>query len=106
MSGTINRVDLLGRLGGEPEMRYTNSGLAVTNLSLATDRRRKDGASSTDWHRVVCWGKTAESVNEYVGKGDQLFVTGSLIHDSYQTDDGQTRYYTEVHAQPGRLPGL
>ena len=96
--GTLNRVDIIGRLGRDPEMRYAQSGLAVTNISVATDRRRKDGESTTDWHRVVCFGKTAEAVNDHVGKGDQILVTGTLTYDSYQTEDGQTRHTTEIQA--------
>ena len=61
MARTINRVELLGRVGKEPEMRYTSGGTAVTNLSLATDQPRKDGESTTDWHRVVCWAKCTSS---------------------------------------------
>ena len=107
MAKTINRVELLGRVGKEPEMRYTSGGTAVTNLSLATDRPRKDGESTTDWHRVVCWAKLAETINQYVAKGDRLYVTGRLVYDSYeapstgsgQATDGQRRYYTEVHAR-------
>ena len=99
MARTINRVELLGRVGKEPEMRYTSGGTAVTNLSLATDRQRKDGESTTDWHRVVCWAKLAETINQYVAKGDRLYVTGRLVYDSYEGEDGQRRYYTEVHAR-------
>ena len=107
MAKTINRVELLGRVGKDPEMRYTSSGIAVTNLSLATDRQRKDGETTAEWHKVVCWAKLAEVTNEYVGKGDRLYVSGRLVHDSYespstgsgQATDGQRRYYTEVHAQ-------
>ena len=99
MPRTINRVELLGRVGSEPEMRYTSNGTAVTNLSLATDRPRKDGESTTDWHRVVCWAKLAETINQYVAKGDRLYVTGRLVYDSYEGEDGQRRYYTEVHAR-------
>ena len=99
MPRTINRVELLGRVGAEPEMRYTSNGTAVTNLSLATDRPRKDGESTTDWHHIVCWAKLAEVANEYVCKGDRLYVTGRLVYDSYEGEDGQRRYYTEVHAR-------
>ena len=79
MARTINKVQLLGRVGIDPEMRYTLDGTAVTNLRLATDRYRKNGEDETDWHDVVVWGPTAEAVNEYVGKG-------------------QRRHRTEVHA--------
>ena len=98
MARTINRVELLGRVGTEPEMRYTQSGTAVTKVRLATDRRRQNGDTETDWHSVVAWGKTAEVVNQYVGKGDRIFVTGRLSYSSYETSDGQRRFRTEIHA--------
>ena len=98
MARTINRVELLGRVGTEPEMRYTQSGTAVTKVRLATDRRRQNGDSETDWHNVTAWGKTAEVVNEHVGKGDRVFVAGRLSYSSYENSDGQRRFRTEIHA--------
>ncbi len=98
MARTINRVELLGRVGTEPEMRYTQSGTAVTQVRLATDRRRQNGDSEADWHSVVAWGKTAEVVNQFVGKGDRIFVAGRLSYSSYETSDGQRRFRTEIHA--------
>ena len=98
MSKTINRVELLGRVGTDPEMRYAPSGTAVTQLRLATDRRRQDGAVEADWHTVTCWGKLAEAVSQYVHKGDRLYVAGRLAQNSYETQDGQRRHSTEIHA--------
>ena len=98
MARTINRVELLGRVGTEPEMRYTQSGTAVTKVRLATDRRRQNGENSTDWHNVTCWGKVGEVVNEHVSKGDRVFVTGRLSYSSYENSDGQRRFRTEIHA--------
>ena len=98
MARTINKVELLGRVGTEPEMRYTPNGTAVTQLRLATDRRRQDGETEADWHSVVCWDRTAEAVNQYVGKGDRVYVAGRLVQNSWEGDDGQRRYRTEVHA--------
>ena len=106
MSKTINRVELLGRVGTEPEMRYAPSGTAVTQLRLATDRRRQDGTVEADWHTVTCWGKLAEAVSQYVHKGDRLYVAGRLAQNSYETQDGQRRHSTEIHAAEGRLPRL
>ena len=99
MPKTINRVELLGRVGVDPEMRYTQGGTAITRVRLATDRHRQNGETETDWHDVTCWGKLAEAVNTYVGKGDRLYVTGRLAQNSYETDDGQKRHRTEIHAQ-------
>ena len=98
MSKTINRVELLGRVGTEPEMRYAPSGIAVTTFRVATDRRRQNGETETDWHNVVCWAKQAEAVDTYVGKGDRIYVSGSLAQNSYEDQDGQRRYRAEVHA--------
>ena len=99
MAKTINRVELLGRVGADPEMRYTNSGIAVTQVRLATDRGRKNGDDATDWHTVVVWDKLGEAVAQYVEKGQRLYVAGRLVQSSWEGDDGQRRYRTEVHAQ-------
>ena len=99
MPRTINRVELLGRVGTDPEMKYTQGGTAVTNLRLATDRYRRDGEDATDWHDVTCWAKLAEAVNEYVSKGDRLYVAGRLAQNSWEGEDGQRRHRTEIHAQ-------
>ncbi len=98
MARTINKVELLGRVGIDPEMSYTPGGTAVTKLRLATDRYRKEGDDETDWHNVVAWSKTAEAVNEYVAKGDRIYVAGRLVQNSWEGDDGQRRHRTEVHA--------
>ena len=98
MSKTINRVDLLGRVGTDPEMRYTPAGTAVTQFRMATDRPRRNGEVETDWHSVTCWAQLAEIVNEHVGKGDRLYLTGRLAQNSWDGDDGQRRHRTEIHA--------
>ena len=99
MAKTINKVELLGRVGADPEMRYTASGIAVTQLRLATDRGRKNGEDATDWHTVVVWDKIGEAVAEFVEKGQRLYVAGRLVQSSWEGEDGQRRYRTEVHAQ-------
>ena len=98
MSRTINRVELLGRVGAEPELRRTQNGAAVVQLRLATDRRNGDGESQTDWHTVVCWAKTAEAVSEYVHTGERVYVAGRLQQQSWETDAGERRSRIEVHA--------
>ena len=98
MARTINKVELLGRVGTDPEMQYTPGGTAVTKLRLATDRYRKEGENGTDWHNIVAWGKQAEAVNQYVGTGDRIYVAGRLVQNSWESDDGQRRHRTEVHA--------
>ena len=99
MARTVNKVELLGRVGTEPEMTYTPNGTAVTKLRLATDRRRKDADDATDWHNVVVWGGTAEAVNQYVAKGQRIHVAGRLVQNTWQTDEGEHRSRTEVHTQ-------
>ena len=104
MARTINKVELLGRVGTEPEMKYTSGGIAVTQLRLATDRRRQDGEVEADWHNVICWSKTGEAVNQYVGKGDRIYVAGRLVNNTWEGPStgsgqaGQRRYRTEIHA--------
>ena len=99
MAKTINKVELLGRVGADPEMKYTASGVAVTQLRLATDRVRKGGEAETDWHSVVVWDKLADAVAQFVQKGQRLYVAGRLVQNSWTGDDGQRRYRTEIHAQ-------
>ena len=99
MAKTINKVELLGRVGADPEMKYTASGTAVTQLRLATDRVRKGGEAETDWHSVVVWDKLADAVAQYVERGQRIYVSGRLVQNSWTGDDGQRRYRTEIHAQ-------
>ena len=99
MSRTINRVELLGRVGADPELKYSQNGTAVCQLRLATDRRRQNGQTEADWHSIVCFGKLAEAVGEYVQKGNRVFLSGTLAQNTFETEDGQRRHRTEVHAQ-------
>ena len=98
MARTINKVELLGRVGTDPEMTYTPGGTAITKLRLATDRRRQDGQVEADWHDVVCWSKTAEAVHTYVSKGQRIYVAGRLVQNAWENGDGERRHRTEVHA--------
>ena len=98
MARTINKVELLGRVGTDPEMQYTPGGTPVTKLRLATDRYHREGENGTDWHDVTCWAGLAEAVNQYVGKGQRIYVAGRLVQNSWESDDGQRRHRTEVHA--------
>ncbi len=78
---------------------HTQNGTAVTQLRLATDRYRKDGEDTADWHNIVVWGKTGEAVNQYVQKGQRIYVAGRLVQNTWEGDDGQRRHRTEVHTQ-------
>lgn len=94
-----NQVRLIGHSGTEPQFITLESGQHIANISLATNEyyRDKDGnkQEKTEWHRVVAWGKLAETLNQLVAKGDQLAVEGKLSHRSYEKD-GETHYTTEV----------
>lgn len=100
---SVNKVILLGRLGQDPELKYTPSGAAVCNFSLATSETWSDKNSGqkqerTEWHRVVVWGKLAELCNQYLAKGRQAFVEGRLQTRSWDDQSGQKRYTTEINA--------
>ncbi|HCD6619689.1 TPA: single-stranded DNA-binding protein [Pseudomonas aeruginosa] len=101
MARGINRVTLVGNVGGDPEVRYTADGKAVANITLATTETWKDKQSGqqkerTEWHRVVFFGRLAEIVGEYVGKGTLLYVEGSLRTRKWKDKDGNDQYTTEV----------
>lgn len=100
--GTHNRATIIGRLGGAPEVRTTNGGTRVANLSLATNQRWTDRNGNeqekTNWHRVVAWGKKADVVEQYLGKGDLVHVEGPIEYRQYEGDDGETKYVTEIKA--------
>jgi len=98
---SLNKVQIIGRLGQDPELRYTGSGTAVTNLSIATDESyTQDGETveQTEWHSVTCWAGLAETVNEYLKKGRRVYVEGSLKTREWEDNDGNQRYSTEIHA--------
>jgi len=99
---TVNKVILVGNLGADPEVRTTNSGSKVANLRIATSSREKDSngdyQDATEWHRVVCFGKTAENVERYLSKGRQVYIEGKIKTNKWQDKDGADRYTTEVVA--------
>ena len=99
MGASVNRVTLLGRLGKDPEVRYTTSGMAVANFSLATDETFKDREGNkqkkTEWHRLVAWDKTAQVVEQYLHKGDLIHIEGKLQTRELEKD-GQKRSTTEI----------
>lgn len=99
MSGGINRVILIGRLGRDPEPRATAGGTQVSTFSVATDRFRKQNGNlekDTEWHRIVAYGKNAELCNQYIHKGSQVCVEGSLETRSWENPPGQKHSVTEV----------
>ena len=101
MSSSINRITLLGNLGSDPEIKFTGSGVAVCNFSIATTNRFKRGdewQEETEWHRLVTWNKTAEACAQYLNKGSQVYVEGRLQTRSWEDKDGNKRYSTEIVA--------
>lgn len=98
--GSVNKVILVGNLGRDAELRYTPGGAPVATLNLATTEVWNDKAGQkqekTEWHRVVLWGKTAESLNEYLVKGKQIYVEGRLQTRQWDDKDGKKRYTTEI----------
>ena len=99
---SVNKVIILGRLGQDPELKYTPGGAAVCNFSLATSENWTDKSGEkqerTEWHRIVVWGKLAELCNQYLSKGRQAFVEGKLQTRSWEDNNGQKRYTTEISA--------
>ena len=98
--GSVNKVILVGNLGRDAELRYTPGGAAVATLNMATTEVWNDKSGQrqekTEWHRVVLWGKTAESLNEYLTKGKQIYVEGRLQTRQWDDKDGNKRYTTEI----------
>ncbi|OPL17247.1 MAG: single-stranded DNA-binding protein [delta proteobacterium ML8_D] len=102
MAKGLNKVLLIGRLGTDPEIRYTSDGTAVANFSMATNRSIKRGdqwEEETDWHRIVAWRRLAEICGEYLRKGSNVFVEGQIRTRSWEDRDGNKRWTTEVVAK-------
>src|SRR6476619_1183188 len=109
MADGLNRVMLLGNLGADPELRFTQGGQAVLNLRLATTEsyldRNKVRQERTDWHNVVVWGKRGEALSKILAKGSTIFVEGGIRTSSYDDKEGNKRYKTEIHANNIILTG-
>lgn len=91
----VNKVIIMGNLGRDPELSYTQGGMAICKFSLATSKKNKAGEEKTSWHRCTAFGKTAETIAQYVGKGSQLYVEGELSYGQYEKD-GHTVYTTDI----------
>ncbi|MGK3995015.1 single-stranded DNA-binding protein [Sorangium sp. So ce1024] len=109
MAEGLNKVMLLGNIGADPELRFTQGGQAVLNLRLATTESYLDSSKErkerTDWHNVVVWGKRAEALGKFLAKGSSIFVEGRLQTSSYEAQDGTKRYRTDVVANNVLLTG-
>ncbi|WP_192483177.1 MULTISPECIES: single-stranded DNA-binding protein [Cysteiniphilum] len=106
--GTVNKVIILGFAGGDPEVRYMPSGVAVVNLSIATNDGYKDKQTGqhidvTEWHNITFFGKQAETIGQYVQKGSKLYVEGRINTQKWQDKNGQDRYTTKVIATEFQL---
>lgn len=103
----VNKVILVGRLGRDPEVRYTGSGQAVANFSVATDEQWKDRNGEkqqrTEWHKLVAWGKLAEIVQQYVVKGQLVYIEGKLQTRKWKDKENVERYTTEIVADTLRM---
>jgi single-strand DNA-binding protein len=99
MARGVNKAILLGNLGKDPEVRYTQSGNAVANFSLATTRSYKSGEDwkeETEWHNIVVFGRRAETCGQYLQKGSQVYIEGRIQTRKWEDRDGNTRYTTEI----------
>lgn len=108
--GTVNRVILVGRLGKDPEMKSTPSGLSIAKFSLATDEKFTDRSGEkqerTEWHNIVVFGKVADICGQYLKKGKLVFIEGSIRTDSWDDkESGQKKYRTEIIAQNMQMLG-
>ena len=110
MARGVNKAIILGSLGQDPEIRYTASGAAVANISIATNEQWKDKESGemqerTEWHRVVFLGRLAEIVGEYLHKGSQVYIEGRIQTRKWQDKEGNDRYTTEIVANEMQMLG-
>ncbi len=105
----INKVILIGNLGRDPELRYTASGQAVANFTIATTESRTnkggDRQDFTEWHRIVAWGRLAEICGEYLSKGRMVYIEGTLRTRSWEDKEGRKRWTTEVLARNMQMLG-
>ena len=107
---SLNKAQLIGNLGKDPELRYTSNGMAVATFSIATNDRFKPKDSDewqdqTEWHNIVAWGRQAEIAGEYLSKGGQVYIEGRLQTRSWEGQDGVKRYSTEIVARDMILLG-
>ena len=105
---SVNKAIIIGNLGQDPETRYTQSGAAVTNISVATSESWKDKNSGekqeqTEWHRIVFFGRLAEIAGEYLRKGSKVYVEGSITTRKWQDNEGNDKYTTEIKAREMKM---
>lgn len=105
----VNKAILIGNLGRDPELRYTSTGTAVANFTMATsesfNNKKGEREERTEWHRIVCWGRTAELVAQYLSKGRTVYVEGRIQTREWEDREGQKRRTTEIVAQSVQFLG-
>jgi single-strand DNA-binding protein len=106
---SVNKVIIMGRLGADPEVRYTQSNIPVATLSVATSEKWKDKdgelQETTEWHRIILWDKLASLAGEYLAKGAQVYIEGAIQTRKYEDKEGNTRYTTEIKGQVMKFIG-
>jgi len=106
---SLNKAMIIGNLGADPEVRYTQSNTALATFNVATTERYKDSngdlKENTEWHRIVCWGRLAELAQQYLRKGSPVYIEGSIQTRQWEDKDGQKRYTTEIKAFAMQLLG-
>lgn len=109
MKSLRNSVQLIGRLGKDPELKTFDGGTQRVSFTLATTdtfkNQKGEQAEETQWHNVVVWGKPAETVNKYLRKGNEVVIEGRLVHRTYETATGERKYFTEVNVNDFVLVG-
>ena len=110
MARGLNSAEIIGNVGQDPQVRHTQSGTAVANISVATseswfDKNTKEKQEKTEWHRIVAWGKLAEVVEKYVKKGRQIYVQGRIETRTWDDNQGNKKYTTEIVAKEILLLG-
>jgi single-strand DNA-binding protein len=98
----LNKVQLIGRVGKDPEIKHLESGSSVANFTLATSEKytnkKGEKVENTEWHSIVAWNKLAEIIEKYIEKGDLIYIEGKLTYRKYEGKDGETKYITEIKA--------
>jgi single-strand DNA-binding protein len=109
MNAIKNKVQLIGHVGQEPEIKTFDGGKKVANLTIATNEsytnNKGEKIENTEWHRITAWGKVADIIEKYVIKGKEIAIEGKLTHRSYDDKDGNKRYFTEIVANELLLLG-
>lgn len=109
MSTLRNRVQLIGHLGNDPEIKNFDAGRKLAKFSLATNEtytnKKGERVTNTEWHNIIAWGKTAEIIENYLSKGKEVIVVGKLTYNQYETDQGEKKYFTQIEVSELQMIG-